>query len=297
MTQSYIEFPKLGLLFKIDSVAFKIGSINIYWYGIMIAAGFLAALITALIIAKKYGVSLETIYDIAIFGMPSAIICARLYYVVFEWESYAANPIDIFKIRNGGIAIYGAIIGAVLSTVIYCRVKKQNLPLICDIGGVGLVIGQIFGRWGNFFNQEAFGGNTNSLLGMTGNVIKESLAQMASEGMNINPDMCVHPTFLYESLWNVGVLAVLLIMFKRRKFDGQVFLTYITLYGLGRFFIEGLRTDSLYLFNFRVSQVLALVTFAAGLCIIIYNLKNGRGSVTKPAEQYEPNCEQENSGE
>ena len=282
MTESYISFPKLGIVFNADNVAFSIGAKDIYWYGIIIAVGFVVAIIAGLKLAKKYGVSSETIYDIVIFGTPSAIICARLYYVIFEWEYYATNPIDIIKIWNGGIAIYGAIIGAVIPTVIYCKIKRCNLPLVCDIGAVGLVIGQIFGRWGNFFNQEAFGTNTENIFGMTGNVIKRELAQMAARGMDVVPDIPVHPTFLYESAWNVLVLLVLLFLFRHRKFDGQNFLTYISLYGLGRFFIEGLRTDSLYIGNFRVSQIVAAVTFLAGALTIVYILKEKKLRVTKP---------------
>jgi len=289
MTDAYISFPKLGILINTDSIAFSIGSKDIYWYGIIIALGFAVAIVAAISLAKRYGVSAETIYDIVIYGTPSAIICARLYYVIFEWESYASNPIDIIKIWNGGIAIYGAIIGAVLSTFIYCRIKKCNLPLVFDIGAVGLVIGQIFGRWGNFFNQEAFGGNTESIFGMTGNVIKERLSDMAASGINVSPDIPVHPTFLYESLWNVGVLIILLLLFKKRKFDGQNFLTYIALYGLGRFFIEGLRTDSLYLGAFRVSQIVAAFTFIISSAAIVYFIKTKKGSLTSACTHQEKN--------
>lgn len=285
MTENYISFPKLSITLHLDSVAFTVGSKDIYWYGIIIAFGFAVAVIAALRLAKTYGVRAETIYDVVIYGTPSAIIAARLYYVAFEWESYADNPIDIIKIWNGGIAIYGAIIGATAAVFIYCRVKKLNLPLIFDIGAVGLVIGQIFGRWGNFFNQEAFGSNTNAPWGMTGNIIIRRLEEMAADGMAVNPDIPVHPTFLYESLWNAAVLAVLLVLFKRRKFDGQVFLTYISLYGLGRFFIEGLRTDSLYLGAFRVSQLVAAITFAAGVALIVCNLKKPEKRLTLPAEE------------
>lgn len=284
MTENYISFPKLGIMLHADSVAFTIGSKDIYWYGIIIGIGFFTAIVAAVILAKKYGVSPDTIYDIALYGTPSAIVCARIYYVAFNWEGYADNLSEIYKIWHGGIAIYGAIIGAVISTVIYCREKKQNLPLICDIGAVGLLIGQIFGRWGNFFNQEAFGINTSSVFGMTGNVIKERLAEMAAEGANVDVNMCVHPTFLYESVWNVLVLITVLILFQRRCFDGQVFLTYISLYGLGRFFVEGLRTDSLYFLNFRVSQIVAAVTFFAAAFVIFYMIKNKKGSLTRPVE-------------
>jgi len=272
MTDAYISFPKLGILINTDSIAFSIGSKDIYWYGIIIALGFAVAIVAAISLAKRYGVSAETIYDIVIYGTPSAIICARLYYVIFEWESYASNPIDIIKIWNGGIAIYGAIIGAVLSTFIYCRIKKCNLPLVFDIGAVGLVIGQIFGRWGNFFNQEAFGGNTESIFGMTGNVIKERLSDMAASGINVSPDIPVHPTFLYESLWNLGVLMFMLWYRHRKKFDGEMLLIYFIGYGIGRTWIEGLRTDSLLVpgTGLAVSQLLSVALAAVALLLLMY---------------------------
>ncbi len=285
MTSNYISFSNLGILLHVDSVAFTIGSKEIYWYGIIIGIGFFAAIIAAVLLAKKYGVSSDTIYDIALFGAPSAIVCARIYYVAFNWSSYVDDLSEVYKIWHGGIAIYGAIIGALISTVIYCRIKKQSLPLICDIGAVGLLIGQIFGRWGNFFNQEAFGTNTDSLFAMSGNVIKEKLTEMAAEGVKVSADMGVHPTFLYESAWNVLVLVVVLILFKRRHFDGQAFLTYIALYGLGRFFIEGLRTDSLYFMNIRVSQLVAAVTFIVATFTIIYAIANKKGTLTQPKSE------------
>lgn len=272
-TKSYIEFPRLGLHFNIDPVAFCIGGKDIYWYGIIIAIGFAVAVVAAVYLAKKNNLSPDLIYDMVIFGTPSAIVCARLYYVAFEWKDYVSDPAEIIKIWHGGIAIYGAIIGAVVSTFVYCRVKKLNLPLVFDIGGVGLVIGQIFGRWGNFVNQEAFGTNTTSVFGMTGNVIKSTLTQMAADGINVNPSVPVHPTFLYESCWNVLVLAVMAAVFRKKKFDGQVFLTYIVLYGLGRFFIEGLRTDSLYIGQIRISQLVAAVTFFVAAAVLVYKLK------------------------
>ncbi len=272
-TKSYIEFPRLGLHFNIDPVAFCIGGKNIYWYGIIIAIGFAVAVVAAVYLAKKNNLSPDLIYDMVIFGTPSAIVCARLYYVAFEWKDYVSDPAEIIKIWHGGIAIYGAIIGAVVSTFVYCRVKKLNLPLVFDIGGVGLVIGQIFGRWGNFVNQEAFGTNTTSVFGMTGNVIKSTLTQMAAGGINVDPSVPVHPTFFYESCWNVLVLAVMAAVFRKKKFDGQVFLTYIVLYGLGRFFIEGLRTDSLYIGQIRISQLVAAVTFFVAAAVLVYKLK------------------------
>ncbi len=287
MTQSYISFPKLNLTFNVDSVAFTIGSKDVYWYGIIIALGFLAAIAVAVFLAKKSNLEPEIIYDIVIFGTPAAIICARLYYVAFEWSYYSENWGEIVKIWNGGIAIYGAIIGAVVSTTVYCRVKKKNLPLVCDIGAVGLVVGQIFGRWGNFFNQEAFGGNTTLPWGMTGDVIAKKITEMAADGINADPAMPVHPTFLYESLWNLCLLLILLLIFKRKKFDGQIFLIYVAGYGLGRFLIEGLRTDSLYIGIFRVSQIVAVCSATVACAAIIYKFFKIKEKDTKTIEIFE----------
>ena len=172
---SYISFPALGIELNVDNVAFSLFGRDIYWYGIIIAIGFALAVFVGLYLAKKYGMKAETIFDIVIYGAPTAIVCARAYYVAFRWEYYSSHPEDIVKIWNGGIAIYGAIIGAVAVAAIYCRLKKENFKLFVDIGGVGLAIGQCIGRWGNFFNQEAFGGNTTLPWGMTGNKIKSTL--------------------------------------------------------------------------------------------------------------------------
>jgi len=287
MTESYIAFPKLGINLSIDNVAFTIGEKEIYWYGIIIAFGFFVAVLAALKLAKSYGMSSDTVIDIVIFAAPVGIVCARLYYVIFEWDYYSAHPEDIIKIWNGGLAIYGAIISAVLVAVIYCKIKNQNLALFCDIGAVSLLIGQSIGRWGNFVNQEAFGGNTDLPWGMTGDVIISELKDLASSGVNVNPDLPVHPTFLYESLWNLIFIVVFLLLFKKRRFDGQIFLGYLMSYGVGRFFIEGLRTDSLYLGSIRVSQLVAVLCFALGLALMIFNLKRPVKKLTLPVSPAE----------
>ena len=274
---SYIEFPALGIKLFIDRVAFYIGTKPIYWYGIIIATGLLLGIFAAVRLAKSRGVSSDYVYDIVLWGLPSAVVCARLYYVIFQFGDYKDRLADVFKIWEGGIAIYGAVIGAVLAAFIYCKAKKINFLQMADICCVGLITGQMIGRWGNFTNQEAFGGNTTLPWGMTGSDIVSDLAQMQSAGMNVSPDMPVHPTFLYESLWNLCVLAILVLMFyKKYKFTGQIFLSYITLYGLGRFMIEGLRTDSLYLGPVRISQLVALVCVLAGVILIVKGLKNSR---------------------
>lgn len=272
----YVAFPKLGIKFNIERNAFSLFGMDVYWYGLIIALGLVMGTLCALLVCKKTKISKESIYDLVLYGLPSAIVGARLYYVIFKWDLYKNNLIDIFNLRGGGLAIYGGVIGAVISTYIYSRVKKINFLKLLDTGAPGLICGQMIGRWGNFFNQEAFGTNTSSLLGMTGTDIISELAELKAQGFSVNPDMCVHPTFLYESLWNLCVLIIVMyVIFKKLDFDGKAFFTYISLYGLGRFFIEGLRVDSLYIGIFRVSQLVALLCVLAGVGLIIYgNRKN-----------------------
>lgn len=281
---SYISFPNLGLELNVDNVAFSVFGKDVYWYGIIIAMGFALAVFVGLYLAKKYGMKAETIFDIVIFGAPTAIICARAYYVAFRWDYYSSHPEDIIKIWNGGIAIYGAIIGAVAVAAIYCRVKKENFRLFVDIGGIGLAIGQCIGRWGNFFNQEAFGGNTDLPWAMTGNKIKSTLYSLKADGLNVDPKLGVHPTFLYESLWNFVFIVLALKFFNKRKFDGQMFLFYIIYYGIGRFWIEGLRTDSLYLGSFRISQLVAIACVALGSAVMFYMLRKKDRKLTMPVQ-------------
>lgn len=246
-----ISFPGLGLSFNPSRVAFSIGSKDFYWYGIIIAAGFLLAVAYALRRSKQFGLTQDNIIDMLICAVPSAIVFARAYYCLFEWKLYRDDPIRVLYIWEGGLAIYGGVIGAVLAVVIFTKVKKLKTSAMLDIGGLGLLIGQSVGRWGNFINREAHGGVTDSFLRM-------GLTDVAGT------TVYVHPTFLYESLWNALGLLILHFVSKRRKYDGQIFVMYLGWYGLGRVFIEGLRTDSLYLAgtNLRVSQLLA------GLCVI-----------------------------
>ena len=270
--KSYIEFPYMGLKFFVDRVAFYIVDRPVYWYGLIIAMGLVVAAIATIYLGKKNQVSSDTVLDIVLWGIPSAIVCARAYYVIFNINEYIDNLWDAFKIWFGGIAIYGAIIGAVISTVVYCKIKKINTLKVMDVGSIGLVIGQIIGRWGNFFNQEAFGANTTLPWAMSGSEIVRKLTFMKNSGLNVDPSLPVHPTFLYESLWNVLVLGLLLIVFlKFLKYDGKVFWTYIASYGLGRLFIEGLRTDSLYIGSFRISQLVAVFCIIFGLIMLVYN--------------------------
>lgn len=265
---NYIEFPNLGIKFNIEPVAFKIGNFEIYWYAIIIAVGIGAGFLYALHFCKKSGDDTELLYDVLLFGLPSAIICARIYYVVFNFNAYRDNLWDIFNIHGGGLAIYGGVIGAVVSTYVYARVKKVNPFRLFDYGSAGLFVGQAIGRWGNFVNQEAFGGNYDGLFSMKGSIISETLSSLKADGIAVDPDMGVHPTFLYESLWNFMGIILIALVFKKKKRDGQPFAFYIGWYGLGRFFIEGMRTDSLMLTNnIRVSQVVALLSVALSALI------------------------------
>lgn len=255
-----VGFLGLGInMFSLNPVAFTFFGKDIYWYGIIIAIGFVLAIVLCSYLAPKGGISSDNIYDIVLWATPPAIICARIYYVIFAFDDYKNNLSDIFKIWEGGIAIYGGIIGAVAAAYIYCRAKKISVKKTFDVCCIGLAVGQCVGRWGNFVNVEAYGSETALPWRMA--VLKAGMVRMIE----------VHPTFLYESLWNFMLIFVLMIILYRKKFDGEVFATYVFGYGLGRAMIEGLRTDSLYIGIFRVSQIFALITSAAALIYIIKN--------------------------
>jgi len=271
-----VSFPKLGLEFTIERIAFHLFSLPIYWYGIIIAFGLVAGILVSTLSAKKLGDNTDIPIDLAIFCGPVSIVCARLYYVIFNFSYYFQNPIEIFNLRQGGIAIYGAVIGAVLSAYVYSRVKKYNSLRVFDIGSFGLITGQMIGRWGNFFNQEAFGDNTNLPWGMISQNTVSHLNSLQSKGFDVDPLACVHPTFLYESVWCLGVLILMFVVFKKYRYNGQIFFLYAFLYGLGRFWIEGLRTDSLMLGSIRVSQALALISVFVFGFLYIYFLKKHR---------------------
>ncbi len=250
-----IAFPGLSIGPLSICESFDIFGLEVHWYGVIMAFGIILAYLLCVRIGKDYDINSETLIDILIYGLPSAIICARIYYVAFSWNEYKDNLLDIFKIWEGGIAIYGSIIGALISTCIYCKCKKIKISKIFDIGCFGLLVGQIIGRWGNFVNAEAYGSETTVLWRM--------------ELLNLG--ISVHPTFLYESLWNLGVLLLLYFFFKKKQtFSGELFLLYITGYGFGRLWIEGLRTDSLYLGPLRISQIVALCCVLLGIGLLIY---------------------------
>ena len=253
MNNYIIQFPGLGLELN-PPLGFSVGPLEVRFYGLVIALGLVLAVVYALRRREQFGLSEDDLMDGVLWIAPFAIVCARLYYCVFEWDSYAHNPISILYIWEGGLAIYGAVIGAAIGVFVHCKfIKKISIPAVLDIVSLGFMIGQILGRWGNFFNREAHGGVTDSFLRM---------------GL-INPHTGLgeyyHPTFLYESVWNLIGFVILHRFSKKRKYDGQVALCYVAWYGLGRAMIEGLRTDSLWWGNFRVSQVLAAVSCIAAV--------------------------------
>ncbi|MBR2176670.1 MAG: prolipoprotein diacylglyceryl transferase [Clostridia bacterium] len=256
-----ISFPGLGLKFSVNRVAFSMGDFNVYWYGIIIGVGFILALIFAIRSLKRYKINSDSFFDCVLAGLVGGIIGARLYYVAFRWDAYADNPMEIFAVHNGGLAIYGGIIGGLGAACIMAKIKKVNIPAMLDIGGMGFLIGQGIGRWGNLINQEAFGTPTDLPWGM----VSENTGGTA-----------VHPCFFYESVWCLLGFGILYFISRKwRKFDGQMFLLYMIWYGFERMIVEGLRTDSLYtpLFGLRVSQILSGIIVIIGIVLLVINLK------------------------
>lgn len=259
---STISFPSLGIEVN-PARSFSLGSMNIYFYGVIIAVGLMLAVLYACKRSKEFGLKEDDILDGVLWVTPFAIVCARLYYVAFSWSEYAANPISIFYIWNGGIAIYGGVLGAILGILILCKVKKIKVTTVLDIVLLGFLIGQSVGRWGNFVNREAFGAATDSFF------------RMGLFNTRTGAWEYYHPTFLYESLWNGCGFALLHFLSKKRQYDGQVALGYAAWYGFGRTWIEGLRMDSLYWGPFRVSQWLAALSCVAAVSVLLYlNLKS-----------------------
>ena len=249
-----ISFPLLGL--EIDpKYGFSIGPLEIRYYALCIAVGLILAVVYALRRKKEFGLSEDDLLDGVLYIVPIAVVCARLYYCIFSWNSYKDDPLSILYIWHGGLAIYGGVIGAAVSIVVYTRLRKISLPAVLDITALGFLIGQCIGRWGNFFNREAYGGVTD-LPWKMGIYIRGVLTY-------------VHPTFLYESLWNLIGFLLLHFLSKKRKYDGQIALGYAAWYGFGRMLIEGLREDSLYLGPIRISQALAAVSFLAAMTVLI----------------------------
>jgi phosphatidylglycerol:prolipoprotein diacylglycerol transferase len=267
-----IVFPGLGIDISPNNEAFSLFGLSIKWYGVLIAFGMLLAMIYCFKRTKAFGIDGDRLTDTVFAGLIGAVIGARLYYVVLHAESFH-DIRDVFAIRDGGLAIYGGILGALLFGCITAKIRKLRILPTLDLASMGFLIGQAVGRWGNFFNQEAFGCNTTLPWGMSGGKIQQYLlnhqASLAAQGMDIDPYMPVHPCFLYESIWCAIGFLLLHLYHKHRKFDGEVFCMYVLWYGTGRFFIEGLRTDSLYIGSVRASQMLALISAIAALVIII----------------------------
>jgi len=267
-----IAFPNLGIYLRNVPKTIMIGNFGIALYGIVIGLGMILGLTLSARIAKKTGNDPDVIWDLAAPLLIIGIIGARIYYVIFMWDYYKDDPIQILNLRGGGLAIYGGIIAGVLTIYIYCKVKKLKFPLILDFVMYGLLVGQIMGRWGNFFNREVFGEYTNNLLAMRIPVsmvrerdISASIAAHMTEGTNY---IQVHPTFLYEGMWNFAILIFLLLYLEHKKFDGEIALLYFAGYGIGRALIESIRTDQLYITGttIPVSMVLGLAMAAAAIC-------------------------------
>lgn len=277
-----LSFVHLGITIEHMRNSVSIFGFRVAFYGIIIGLGMLAGMWIAMQDAKRRGQDPDLYLDFALYAIIFSIIGARLYYVIFDWQLYKDNPIQILNLRAGGLAIYGGVIGAVLTLIVYTRVKKQSFLSMADTGVLGLITGQIIGRWGNFFNCEAFGGYTDNLLAMRikASIVNPSMISQELWDMRIVENgveyIQVHPTFLYESMWNLGVLLFLLWFRKRKKFTGEMMWLYFLGYGLGRVWIEGLRTDQLKLpgTGIAVSQLLSAVLVLVSAGVIIWKRCN-----------------------
>ena len=295
---SDVNFPHLGIEIHNLPMGVEIFGFRIAFYGVIIALGMLLGYLVAESQAKRFGISVEKVLDFAMIAIVASVIGARVYYVIFHWDIFADNPWSVFNLRTGGLAIYGGVIVAFTSLVVFCKVKKMNLGAFSDVCIPGLVTGQAIGRWGNFFNKEAFGKYTDGLLAMqvekgavdyeyrlTEEALKLRFPEQPKAIANILEQVekavvidgttfiQAHPTFLYESLWNFATLVFMLLYAKKKRFDGELIMWYMVLYGVGRFWIEGLRTDQLFLWNtgIPVSQLVSVVMILIGGSVIGYN--------------------------
>ncbi|MDF2800118.1 MAG: putative rane protein [Anaerocolumna sp.] len=292
-----IIFPNLGIELKNVGSSIDIFGFKIAYYGIVIACGMALGYLVAEWQAKRTGQNKDLYLDFALYAIILSVIGARVFYVVFYWSEFSDNPIEVFNTRNGGLAIYGGVITAVITGFVYTKIKKVSFGLLADTGCLGLITGQIIGRWGNFFNREVFGKYTDGPLAMLLNLsdvgsdytmsaenlaIKyagrpkayENIMEVRNHPVVVDglTYISVHPTFLYESLWNLGLLIILILYTKHKKFNGEVILLYLAGYGIGRFWIEGIRTDQLFFFNtaIPVNQLLAGVMVVCSITIIIF---------------------------
>lgn len=279
-----ISFPNLGIYLEHVGKSVNVFGFEIAFYGMAIGIGVIAGILLAAHGAKITGQNPDTYYDLATYAVVLSILGARIYYVVFAWDIYKDDLLSIFNIRQGGLAIYGGVLTAIITVFVFAKIKKLSFGQLLDTAGPGLILGQIIGRWGNFFNREAFGEYTDSLLAMRlplDAVRSSDVTELMREHMEVIDGISyiqVHPTYLYESLWNLGVLIFLLLWRKHKKFHGEIFLMYLLGYGLGRFWIEALRTDQLILFGtgLAVSQVLAIVMVLVSSVMIFINRKQAK---------------------
>ena len=271
-----INFPHLGIYLDHVGKFISVNGFHIAYYGIIMGCSILLGLYLAEREAKRTGQNPDTYTDLVIYAIVVSIICARTYYVIFSWDNYKNDLLSIFNLRQGGIAIYGAVIGAVATVFVYSRVKKLSFTRMLDTACIGLVAGQILGRWGNFFNREAFGGYSDGLLAMQIRMDEAAYTTQDLLDKAVTVDgvqyIQVQPTFLYESLWNLGVLVIILLYRKHKKFNGELFMMYLFGYGIGRFIIEQFRTDQLLLpyIGLPVSQVLSACLSVFALIVMIY---------------------------
>lgn len=265
-----IAFPNLGIYLNNVPRSFSVFGFQIALYGVIIGIGVICGVLMAAHVSKKENMDPDMIWDFAIYAIIFSIIGARIYYVVFEWDMYKDNLLDVFNLRNGGLAIYGAVIAAFLTLFIYTRIKKQSFLQMVDVCVPGLILGQAIGRWGNFTNREVFGGYTNNLLAMRLPVdavrARDITEQLRAHIIAVNgvDYIQVHPTFLYESLWNLLILCLMLLYHRHKKFNGETWLLYLGGYGIGRFWIEAIRTDQLYLTGTSVP----VSQFVAAFCVV-----------------------------
>lgn len=286
MQATDIAFPNLGIYLRNVPKSFNVFGLSVAFYGLIIGIGVVAGILMAAGEAKRTGQNPDDYWDLATYAIIFSIIGARLYYVIFSWDHYKDNLKNIFNLRQGGLAIYGGVIAAFATVFVYTKIKKKRFTQMTDTAVLGLIVGQIIGRWGNFMNREAFGDYSNGLLAMALPIeavrkheITAKIAENIIEGTNY---IMVHPTFLYESLWNTGLLIALLIYRKHKKFEGEITLMYLGGYGIGRFFIEGLRTDQLLLpvVGLPVSQLLGIIAFVVcTIAIIAIRIRNNKKDV------------------